>query len=73
MSDISAWFWPALYLLLAAIWLWTLMRHRQRAPAARTSVSGLTYRSAEAEDALKAAYAIQEAGGAWAPRDWPAP
>ena len=65
MLDISSWFWAALYLLLVAIWLWTLMRHRQRPPAAETSVSGLTYRSAEAEDALKAAYALQEAGEPW--------
>ena len=64
MSDISSWFWPVLYLLLAAIWIWTLLRHRQSTPAARTSVSGLTYRSAEAEDALKAAYTLQDAGEA---------
>ena len=63
MANLSYWFWPVLFFLLAAIWLWTLLRHRQRAPAAGKSVSGLTYRFAEAEDALKAAYALQEAGG----------
>jgi len=65
MSNFSHWFWPALSFLLAILWLWTLLRQRRGTPASRTSVSGLTPRPVEAEDALKAAYALQEAQGTW--------
>ena len=65
MSNLSQWFWPALSFLLAVLWLWTLLRQRRAAAAARTTASGLTHRPVEAEDALKAAHALQEAGGAW--------
>jgi Fe2+ transport system protein FeoA/Mn-dependent DtxR family transcriptional regulator len=65
ISNLSYWFWPALSFLLAVLWLWTLLRQRRGAPASRTSVPGLTPRLVEAEDALKAAYALQEAEGTW--------
>ena len=65
MSNFSHWFWPALSFLLAILWLWTLLRQGRGTPASRTSVSGLMPRPVEAEDALKAAYALQEAQGTW--------
>jgi Fe2+ transport system protein FeoA/Mn-dependent DtxR family transcriptional regulator len=48
---------------LAILWLWTLLRQRRAAPAAWPPAP--LYRHVEVEDALKAAYALQEAGGAW--------
>jgi len=63
MSHLSCWLWPTLFFLLAAFCLWTLLRHHQSARAPQTSASGLTYRSAEAEDVLKVAYSVQEARG----------
>jgi Fe2+ transport system protein FeoA/Mn-dependent DtxR family transcriptional regulator len=60
MVDLSCRFWAALFFFLAAVWLWTFLRHRRKAYAAGAFVSGLTYKSAEAEDVLKAAYALQE-------------
>jgi Fe2+ transport system protein FeoA/Mn-dependent DtxR family transcriptional regulator len=63
MSSVSSWFWPVLSFLLAALWLWTLLRYRRATSAARMSAPGLMQRSVEAEDALKAAYFLQEAGG----------
>jgi len=65
MSNLSYWFWPALSFLLAVLWLWTLLQQRRGAPASRTSVPGLTPWPVEAEDALKAAYTLQEAEGTW--------
>jgi len=65
MSNFSHWFWPALAFLLAILWLGTLLRERRAAPASRASVSGLTPWPVEIEDALKAAYALQEAEGTW--------
>ena len=65
MSNSFHWFWPTLSFLLAILWLWTLLRQRQAAPAAWTSAPRLTHRPVEAEDALKVAYALQEAKGAW--------
>ena len=63
--DISDWFWPALSVLLAILWLWTLLRQRRAATVARTSAPGLPHRPADVEDALKAAYTLQEAEGDW--------
>jgi Fe2+ transport system protein FeoA len=65
MSDFAHWFWPALSLLLAILWLWTLLRQRRTAPAVRTSAPGLVHRLVEAEDALKTAHALQARGSAW--------
>lgn len=65
MSNFSHWFWPVLSFLLAILWLWTLLRQRRGTPASRIPVSGRTPRPVEAEDALKAAYALQEAEGTW--------
>jgi len=49
------------------LWLWTLVRQRRAATAARTSTPGLAHQPVpvEVEDALKAAYTLQEARGAW--------
>ena len=63
--SLSSWFWPALSFLLATLWLWTLLRRHQAAPTVPPPVSGLTYWPVEAEDVLKAAYALQEIQGAW--------
>ena len=62
MSSFFHWFWPALSCLLAVIWFSTVLRLRRKASAAQTSVPGLTYRPVEAEDVLKIAYALKEAG-----------
>jgi ferrous iron transport protein B len=51
--------------LLAILWLWTLLRQRQRPASAQPPAHGLTYRPVEAEDVLKAAYLLQEREGAW--------
>jgi len=62
VPNLSRWFWPALSFLLASLWLWTLLRHRRAARAARTFAPGLPVQPLEVEDVLKAAYALQEAG-----------
>ena len=65
MADFLCWFWPALSFLLAILWVWTLLRQREAVPASRTPAPGRIHRPVEAEDALKAAYALQEEEGAW--------
>ena len=65
ISTLSRWFWPALSFLLAGLWLWTLLRRRRAAPTAPLPAPGSAYRPVEVEDALKAAYALQETRGAW--------
>jgi Fe2+ transport system protein FeoA/Mn-dependent DtxR family transcriptional regulator len=59
------WFWPGLSLLLTILWLWTLLRQRRAAPTIRTSPTRWTHWPVEAEDALKAAYTLQETEGTW--------
>ena len=68
MSTLAHWFWPALSLLLAILWLWTLLR-RQKSPAAQPSAQRLTHGPKEAEDVLKAAYILQEREGGWSSAD----
>jgi Fe2+ transport system protein FeoA/Mn-dependent DtxR family transcriptional regulator len=65
MSGFLNWFLLAVSLLLAALLLWTLLHRRRQASAHRPSAPGSAYRSVEIEDALKGAYALQEAEGAW--------
>ena len=65
ISSLSRWFWPVLSFLLAGLWLWRLLRRRRAASIAPPPAPGLAYWPVEAEDVLKAAYALQEAGGAW--------
>ena len=65
MSNLSHWFWPALSFVLAALWLWTLLRQRRAAPAPRKAVPSLSHWPVEAEDALKVAYFLEEAGDTW--------
>jgi Fe2+ transport system protein FeoA/Mn-dependent DtxR family transcriptional regulator len=65
ISNLSSWFWPGLSLLLFVLWLWTLLRQRRAATAAQASAPGLIHQPVEVEDALKAAYTLQEARGAW--------
>jgi len=65
MSNFSQWFWPALSFLLAILWLWTLLQERRVGPAAQSPAPGLAYWFVDAEDVLKAAYILQEAGGDW--------
>ena len=62
------WFWPALSLLLAALWLWTLLR-RRATPAGQASARGLTHLRVEAEDLLKTAYVFRQEGRAWGGRE----
>jgi len=65
-AEISVhWFWPVLALLLAGLWLWTMLRLRRATSGVRSLASGTVQRSVEAEDALKAVYSLQEAGSAW--------
>jgi len=55
MPGLTQWLWPILSVLLAALWLWTLLqrrRERKQAPAP-------DYQQVEAEDVLKAAYVLQ--------------
>jgi hypothetical protein len=59
------WFWPVLAFLLAGLWLWTMLRLRRAPSAARSLASESVLRPVEAEDALKAAYGLQQAGGSW--------
>jgi Fe2+ transport system protein FeoA/Mn-dependent DtxR family transcriptional regulator len=54
-----------LALILAGLWLWTALRLRQATSGAQPRVPGTTPRSGDAEDALKAAYGLQEQDGAW--------
>jgi len=61
----ACWFWPALVFVLAGLWLWTMLRLRRATSAARSLASGSVHRSVEAEDALKAAYGLQETGRGW--------
>jgi Fe2+ transport system protein FeoA/Mn-dependent DtxR family transcriptional regulator len=59
------WLWPVLVLILAGLWLWTALRLRRATSEARPLTSGSVQRSVEVEDALKAAYDLQETAGAW--------
>ena len=63
MPNLSHWFWPTLSFLLIILWLWTLLRQRRAAPAARPPAP--VYRPVEIEDALKAAYVLQQAEDNW--------
>jgi len=59
------WLWPVLTLILASLWIWTALRlHRARSKAGPVA-SERTHQSVEAEDALKAAYDLEERGDAW--------
>jgi Fe2+ transport system protein FeoA/Mn-dependent DtxR family transcriptional regulator len=61
----SYWLWPVLVLLLAVLWLWTLLRLHGATSGARSYVSGGPPKPIEAEDALKAAYDLQQSGSDW--------
>jgi Fe2+ transport system protein FeoA/Mn-dependent DtxR family transcriptional regulator len=65
MSNLLEWFWPVLSLLLTALWLGTLLRGRQPSRSVRRSTPGLTGWVPEAENALKAAYSLQQAADTW--------
>ena len=68
-SDSFDWFWPGLSLLLGVLWLWTLLRQRRVAPAAQAPNPELNHQAVEVEDALKAAYALQEKRDAWSGKE----
>jgi Fe2+ transport system protein FeoA/Mn-dependent DtxR family transcriptional regulator len=59
------WVWIVLALILAGLWLWTALRLRRATSGAQPRAPGTAPRSVEAEDALKAAYGLQEQDGAW--------
>ncbi|MGM0401964.1 MAG: FeoA domain-containing protein [Chloroflexota bacterium] len=63
MSSFFHWFWPVLSLLLALLWLWTLLRQRQGRSPVQLPISGSAHERIEAEDVLKAAYVQQEKEG----------
>jgi len=70
MPSFSQWFWPALSVVLAGLWVWTLMRQRRvESSAARTSGAEQQPGPVEAEDALKAAHTLQEAQHTWSGED----
>lgn len=62
MSNDFHWFWPSLSFLLAFLWFWTMLRLHRKTHKAMKSLPRLTYRRVEAEDVLKRAYALKEAG-----------
>ena len=61
----SYWLWPVLVLLLAVLWLWTLLRLHGVTSGGRSYVSGVPPKPIEAEDALKVAYDLQQSGSDW--------
>ncbi len=65
MSNLSDWFWPSVSLLLAILWLWTLLRQRSVSAVAWPPAPDPEHWPVEAEDALKVAYMLQEGGSAW--------
>ncbi|MBN2200004.1 MAG: metal-dependent transcriptional regulator [Candidatus Aminicenantes bacterium] len=62
MKNFFEFFWPALCIVLAGLWLWTRSRLHRAASEIRFPVSGRPYQPAEAEDILKIAYSFQEEG-----------
>ncbi|MBN1485979.1 MAG: hypothetical protein JXA37_14795, partial [Chloroflexia bacterium] len=58
-------FWPALSLLLAILWLWTLWQYRRPARIARVPAPESAHWPLEPEDVLKAAYTLQQTGQDW--------
>jgi Fe2+ transport system protein FeoA/Mn-dependent DtxR family transcriptional regulator len=65
MLNLTGWFWPTLSFLLAGLWLWTVLRRRMVARDGQPATPMLVQQPAEAEDALKVAYSLQEAAGTW--------
>ena len=65
ISDLSQWLWPILSLLLAVLWLWTLLRRHGTPRVTRPAVPAQPQTPVEAEDALRAAYMLQVGGSAW--------
>ncbi|MFP3896241.1 MAG: FeoA domain-containing protein [Anaerolineales bacterium] len=63
ISNVFHWFWPVLSVLLALLWLWTLLRQRRAQPPVQSPISGSAHERIEAEDVLKAAYVQQEKEG----------
>lgn len=65
MSDFSRWFWPAVSLLMAGLWLWTLLRQRRTARTPQPFPCQPCSLPREVEDVLKAVYTLQEGRRAW--------
>jgi len=65
MPNLFYWLWPAFCFLLIILWLWTLLRRHRAVHAGQPPTQGPAYRLVEAEDALKAAYALGEVGDSW--------
>jgi len=61
----SYWLWPLLTSVLAGLWIWTALQLRRARSRARPVASERTHESVEAEDALKAAYNLEEMGDVW--------
>lgn len=62
MSNFFHLFWPALSFLLAILWFRTLLRANRKNSKPMTSLPRLAFRPVEAEDMLKIAYTLKEAG-----------
>jgi len=60
MVDMHGWFWPAVSLLFAGLWLWELLRRHRVEPEEPPSTRKLADQPVEVEDALKAVYALEE-------------
>ena len=61
----SDWYWAVLVFLLAGLWLWTALRLHRATSETQPHASESVDQSAKVEDALKAAYGLQERGGTW--------
>lgn len=59
------WIWPLLAGLLAGLWLWTALRLHQATSETQPPASEFVDQFVKVEDALKAAYGLQERDGAW--------
>lgn len=64
MKDLPDFWGLVLSLLFAGLWLWTLWRCRKQG-ATPAPLHGISHGRIEAEDILKAAYALQEKEGSW--------
>ena len=68
MLIFSHWFWSVIFFIFAALWLWTLLRQQRGKKKILPSVS-TDQNYIEAEDALKAAYHLNEKKRDWDSQD----
>lgn len=63
MSGLIDWLWPIISVVLAALWLWTLIRYRRAQSAALLSRPPALLRRMDAEDLLKMFHNLQAEEG----------